>query len=299
MVAGRTTGRRRAFTVVGAIALVAVLSLVASTCSSDKGESGRAEDDGDRPVVRIAYVVESSWFATTPEMIGANLDKIGMQMKSCASSTDQTCQVMVFAVQGAEVAPKRVPSSLTPDSELGYWYSLDTDIDPEHEAAHEAAIDNKVQDFLSEVRAEIVPESYEDQVKGCVNLVDNIAGAMRALARTPGDRNVVEIHASGLSNCKNQPFYPDKAFPSAESATKQILDDVPPGAGELDGGGAICVQWTPLFGTGVTAKGAYISQEQRQILKQAWIQVMDAWGVTQGNEPGEQQGDCLTMEVDG
>jgi hypothetical protein len=274
----------------GLAALLFAVTVVA--CGSGGG------GDPDPEVVRIVYVVESSWFATDPVTLRQSLDQASRHMTTCAESTSRHCEVMMFAVQGAEVSAKRVPESLKQSPETGYWYSLDPEKHVKSDSLWRDLVARRIGTFVANVGDEIVPDTYEQQPKGCVNLVGNLAKAFEELGRHPGDRNVVVVFASGVSNCLGQPFYPDRPFPSAGTAAESILAEVPPGSAVVDSGRApICFDWSPMFGQGVLEADAYISQEQRQVLKAAWLNVLDQWGAVRGNSPGEQLGDCLTMEM--
>lgn len=258
--------------------------------------NGDGDDDGATPV-RIVYVLESSWFATDPEMIEENLEKVRSDMLACAADVERSCEVMVFAVLGGGVSALRVPASLRQDEATGYWYALDSDLP---DSGRDTAIANRVARLIDEIAEEIVPASYRDQSKGCVTLIDNLAGALNALDRQPARRNIVKVFATGISNCQGQPFYPDRPFPTVEEAVEGVIGVVPEGSARLGPEGRpTCFEWDPMFGKGALAQEIYISQEQKQVLKASWMAILDRWGAVLGNEPGEQLGDCLVMGLEG
>ncbi len=250
--------------------------------------------------VRIVYVLESSWFATTPETIDENLKTVRNDMVACAADAHRACEVMVFAALGGAVSALRVPSRLGQDEDTGYWYALDSDLPTEQDEARAAALGNRAARLTSEIADEIVPASYGDQSKGCVNLIDNLGAALNALDRRPAQRNIVKVFATGISNCQGQPFYPDRPFPTVDEAVDGVIGGVPEGSARLGPEGRpTCFEWHPMFGVGVTAQDIYISQEQKQVLKASWTAILDRWGAVLGNEPGEQLGDCLVMDLEG
>jgi hypothetical protein len=250
--------------------------------------------------VRIVYVVESSWFATGPDEVRGSLETAAEHMTTCATNEARRCEIMMFTARGSEVLAKRVPENLNEDGNTGYWYSLEPEqeIDDDNLTLRRELVNGRVGEFIGNVSREIVPETHADQPIGCVNLVGNLAKAFEELGNKPGDRNVVIVLASGISNCQGQPFYPDRAFPPADTAAASILEDAPPRSAVLGSDDTpVCVDWSPMFGQAYLEAGHYITNEQRQVLKTAWLEILDQWGAARGNSPGEQLGSCLTMEI--
>jgi hypothetical protein len=205
---------------------------------------------------------------------------------------------MTFVVDGAEVVGKRVPSTLTNDPETGYWFALDTGVDESRPTARTAALLKRVDRYIDEVRREIVPPSYAAQRRGCVNLVESLKSALAEIKRNPGTRNVLDLFVSGISNCVTQAFYPGTEQPSKDLIVKTVLEEIPRGAARLSPKRAsVCLDWAPMFGEGFLRRNTYISQEQRLVLRDAWLDIMVSWGAQQGNSPGEQLGSCLTMPM--
>jgi hypothetical protein len=274
------------------------LATVAGCGGVSDGETAQTGEARDREEVRIVYVVESSWFSTDRETVSDNLDAAARHMTTCAESTERHCEVMMYAVQGAQVSSLRVPSTHTEDEKTGWWYSLDPAEDVGDDLLRRTLVSRRIDTFETEVADEIVPDDYPDQPIGCVNLVGTLSTAFEELAKEQGNRNIVVVFASGLSNCLGQPFYPDRPFPGVEDAVASVLAEVPPGSALIGGDDqSICVDWSPMFGQAFLEHDVYISQEQRQVLKGAWEEILDQWGAAQGNSPGEQLGSCLTMDV--
>lgn len=257
------------------------------------------EEPEDTVKVQVVYVMESSWFATDPAILRANLDRVRNDMRACASLDHSECLVQMYVAQGAQVSANRVPSTLKEDSDTGYWYKVSPKIDRQaHRVTWNRDVERRIAAFLEAVEQEIVPESYGEQPKGCVNLIANIGEALRGLSRSPGDRNVIKLFASGISNCSGQPFYPLEPFPAKASAVNAVLKEIGPDAALMPNGKPrVCFEWSQMFGEAYLEGDVYISNEQRQILLASWDEIMQAWGAVQGNRPGAQGGDCLTMKT--
>lgn len=277
--------------------LLAVFALAAAVVACGDSDDNAAEED--REEVRIIYVVESSWFATDPDLVRASLAAASSHMTACAENSARHCEIMMFAVQGAQVSAKRVPASLRQDSDTGYWYSLDPARHVDNRSLWNDLVAERIGAFITNVDREIVPATYEEQPQGCVNLVANFAKAFEELDRNPGDRNVVVVFATGISNCLGQSFYDSaKRFPPVDIAVESVLEDVPHQSAVVDEREApVCIDWSPMFGEAYLEGGHYIGQGERQVLKAAWLEILEQWGAVRGNSPGEQLGDCLTMEM--
>lgn len=281
------------------LGLVAVVAM-AVTGAAVAFQPDEVEPAPDREEVRVAYIVESSWFATDPALVQRNLEAVARDMKTCADGEDRNCQVMVFAARGADVAAGHVPRALQPDPDIGYWYELAPNREVDNPALRADLIGDLVDRHMAAVGKEIVPEEYDDQPRGCVNLIDNMASALEQIDRHPGDRNIIVVYASGLSNCDNQPLYgvPAVPFPTADEIVAGILAKVPAGSAIVGSADHhVCVDWTEMFGMTWLDGDLYIPNEQRQVLAEAWERIVEEWEAVPGNTPGEGIRNCLTMEL--